>query len=669
MINTQDKEIQQYRELMKPPDHFESGFGLKTVVGSLFLGVLMVPGSIYLSLFIGGAGLGSAARWVTVILFAEVARRSMTTLRRQEIFILFYMTGIALGGHLSGGVMTQLLWSQYMARSDLLTSFGIEIPSWAAASRESIAAHGRTFFTREWGVPIFFIAGMFIIQRIDGFGLGYALYRLTAQVEKLPFPMAPVGALGITALEEERDKSERWKWRCFSLGGVLGLAFGFLYIGLPAISGAIFDQPIKLIPIPWLDLTPGLSTKDTLPATPLNIVFDITLVLMGMVLPFWAIMGGLVGLIITIVLNPLLYHEGILTTWEPGMNMVRTLFSNHIDFYLSFGIGMSLAIFVLSLTTIFQGLWRRSHSQDEEGSALPPRSFKKIWGELVTTNKERGDMSFFIGIGIYLFSTFSYIGISTYLIPEFPWKFFLVFAMIYQPTMSYVNAKLEGLVGQTVQIPMVREAAYILSGYTGSAIWFAPIPLTDYGHQVRTFREMELVGTRLSSLWKTELFVIPVVIVCSLLFSEFIWQMGPIPSDVFPYAQEYWDLLLLNFGLTATATSAGSSPFMEAIKPEVIGWGLATGLISLVLLTFLNLPTFLVFGMVRGMGAVTPGNIVPEVVGALIGRFYLQKKFGHQNFKKYVMVVSAGFGAGVGLIGMGAVAIALIAKSTTTPGF
>ncbi len=668
MINSQDREIQQYRDLMSVPDRFDPGFGLKTVVGSLFLGLLMVPGSIYLSLFIGGALMGTAARWVTVILFAEVARRSMSTLRRQEVFILFYMTGIALGGHLAGGVMTTLLWNQYMAQSDIMTNFAIDLPTWVAPSAEAIKASGNTFFTREWAVPILFLAGMFIIQRIDGFGLGYALYRLTAHVEKLPFPMAPVGALGITALAEDRDPANRWRWRCFSLGGVIGLAFGFIYIGLPAVSGAIFNEPIMLIPIPWLDLTAAISTENRLPALPINIVFDVGLIIAGMILPFWAVIGGLLGLIITVVLNPMLYHEGVLTTWQPGMNMVRTLFSNHIDFYLSFGIGLALAIFAISIGSVFSGLFRRARSVDDQMQA-PRRKISDAWQELTSTSKERGDFSFFIGVFIYLFSTFTYISISTYLIPEFPWMFFLLFALAYQPMMSYVNAKLEGLVGQTVQIPMVREAAFILSGYTGSAIWFAPIPLNDYGGQVRTFREMELTGTRISSLIKTELVVIPTVIICSLAFSQFIWQMGPIPDEKYPFAQEYWDFLLWNQALTYTATAGGASPFLEAIKFDVISWGLGAGLVAFAVLSFLNLPTFLVFGVVRGMGQTTPGNVIPEVMGALIGRFYLEKKFGHQKYKQYVMVLGAGFGAGMGLIGMAAVAIALITKSTAAGGF
>ena len=663
MSQEQDREIQQFRDLMEVPDQFESGFGWKTVVGAVFLGFLMVPGSIYLSLFMGGAGLNTAARWVTVILFAEVAKRSMTSLRKQEIFVLFYMTGLALGGQLHGGVMTSLVWQQAMAMSDTLASFGIEVPWWVAASRESIEANGRTFFTREWGVPILFLLGGFIIGRIDGFGLGYALFRLTSHGERLPFPMAPVGAMGITALAEEHGKTERWRWRCFSIGGGLGLGVGAIYIGIPTVTGAFLPTQVELIPIPWLDLTPELSTKEHFPATALNLQFDLGGVLIGMMLPFWAVVGGFVGLVITLILNPILYHEGILTTWQPEMNLVRTLYSNSIDFYLSFGIGLSLAILMMSLLPLFFALYRRKKKRDELDE--DERTLKQALHDVLVRNPSRGDLSFFVAICIYLFSTFLYIWVCTLIVPNFPWPFFLGFAFLYTPIMSYINAKLEGMVGQTVQIPLVREAAFIFSGASGSEIWFAPIPINDYGGGARQFREMELVGTRVSSLIKTELIVVPVVVITSLIFSEFIWRMAPIPSEVFPYTHEFWELMILNFGLTATATSEGASPFMDAIKFDVISWGLGMGLAGFMVLSFLNLPTFLIYGAVRGLGQTTPGGLLLEMLGAIVGRVYLQNKLGHKKYKSYLAVLVAGYGAGMGLVGMLGVAVALIAKSTT----
>ncbi len=674
--NRQDKEIQQYRDLMKVPERFEDGFGPKMIFAALFLGFVMVPGSIYLSLFMG-TGMGPAAQWVTVILFAEVARRSMKDLKVQEVFLLYYMTGIALsGGLLQGGILSQLLWHQYLVQSQAAISMGVaqEIPWWVAPQPEVIEAAGRTFMVSAWLGPILFIVGLMLVQRIDQFGLGYTLYRLTAHVEKLPFPMAPVGALGITALAETRGSKERWRWRCFSLGGVLGMSFGLIYVGVPTVTGAFFGQSIRIIPIPWLDFTPALSSPDFMPAVPLNLMFDATLIILGMVLPFWAVIGGAVGLLTTWIMNPFLYSAGMLTTWQPGMRVVDTMYSNQVDFYLSFGIGLALAIFLVSVFPIFRKM--AAAMIKRKGETQEGLTISQGLRQLFTRNKERGDLSVAISLAIYFASTTGYILICLWLMPgdetgrgRFPWMFFLGFAFLYQPIISYVNAKLEGMVGQNVNIPMVQQAAYILSGYRGAEIWFAPIPMNDYSTSVRDFRILELTGTRLIGIIKTELVAIPILLVSSFLFCELIWRLAPIPSEAYPFTEEVWRLHALNFSLIATSTMEGSSPFMEALKFNVIGYGLGGGVIAFVFLSFLNLPTFLIYGAVRGLNQTTPGGIILELIGAMIGRFYLQRKFGHQMFKQYVMIVFAGFSAGIGLMGMGSVALVLIAKSMSTAGF
>jgi hypothetical protein len=172
----------------------------------------MMPGSMYLQLVIG-TGIGPAARWVTIILFAELAKRSYTELKQQEIFLLYYMAGAALSTPFQG-----LLWNQYLVQSDAARMLGVTefIPAWVAPSPGSDSLVERTFFHRDWMIPILLLVGTQIIQRIDQFGLGYALFRITSDVEKLPFPMAPVAALGTMALAEStEDKQKSWKWRVF----------------------------------------------------------------------------------------------------------------------------------------------------------------------------------------------------------------------------------------------------------------------------------------------------------------------------------------------------------------------------------------------------------------------------------------------------------------------
>ena len=56
-----DKELEQYRNLLKPPAQFEDGFSWTTIAGIFFCGLIMLPGSIYLGLMTGGTIAGAEA--------------------------------------------------------------------------------------------------------------------------------------------------------------------------------------------------------------------------------------------------------------------------------------------------------------------------------------------------------------------------------------------------------------------------------------------------------------------------------------------------------------------------------------------------------------------------------------------------------------------------------
>ncbi|MFP5257572.1 MAG: peptide transporter [Acidobacteriota bacterium] len=643
-----DKELAEYRDLLPTPTRFEEGFDWKTIVGAVFIGFLMMPGSMYLQLVIG-TGIGPAARWVTIILFAEIAKRAYTELRQQEIFLLYYMAGAAMASPFHG-----LLWNQYLVQSDAAKMLGLTdlIPLWVAPGPDSDSLLARTFLHRDWLVPILLLVGSQIIQRIDHFGLGYALYRVTSDVEKLPFPMAPVGALGTMALAEStEDRKTGWKWRVFSIGGMIGLAFGAIYVLFPVVSGLVFTEPVRLIPIPWADFT--RNTEGWLPAVATGIQFDLGLVFTGMVLPFWAVIGGLVGLVITIVANPILYSHGILHRWRQGMGTVDTVFANNFDFYMSFGIGLGLAIGVIGIWQVFKSL-----RQGGVGGAA--------YKALFDTNKARGDINFWVSIAIYVFSTLAYIGMCLWLVPQFPWLFFVLYGFIYTPLISYITARMEGIAGQFVSLPLVREASFIAGakffGYQGIEIWYAPIPIHNYGKATVDFREIELTGTSLRGIIKAEIVVFPVVMVSSLLFSQFIWQLAPIPSASYPYAQELWHLQALNTLLMQTSTLEGNSLFFQALNGWIVSAGLGLGLIVYMLLMIFGLPVLLVYGIVRGLGQSVPHGLILEVVGALLGRYYFLKHYG-KRWRQYAPVLLAGFSCGMGLMGMFAMGATLILKS------
>jgi len=665
-----DKELNEYRNIMKPPDTggFMDGFNWKTVVGAFFLGFVMMPASSYLALVVGPeAQFQAAARWVTIILFAEISKRSFKDLKMQELYVLHFMTGLAMAMPFEG-----FLWKQFMVQSDFAKGIGIaqELPWWAFPSEESIRANGRTFFTMAWVPAVALTMFGLVITKVDNYGLGYVLYRIVNDIEKLPFPFAPVEAAGIVALSTNREDQENWRWRCFAIGGMIGLIWGAIYVAVPVISEAVLPKRIEIIPLVYVDLTPQISSL--LKAVPFNLVLNMSTFLTGMMVPFWSVMGGAFGVIFTMVLNPILYDKGILSRWKPGMGFQDTMYSNDVNFYMAFTIGITLSIAVMSLGLALKYIFVSS-SKDPKVRELKMGDdwltrLKSGWRTFVTNNLDRGDFSIYIGILIYCSTTTSWILLGTFLIPGYPWPVFVLYALIYTPIISYATAKLEGICGRAVNIPYVRELTIILSGHQGVDIWFAPIPIQNLGIATVGFRTLELCGTKIKSQVKTMILTTPIVVIASLMAAQLMWQMAEVPSDAYPYTQKFWDLHLKKQLLTFSATMEGGSEFMEALRLEYILWGLGGGSGLYLLLSALGMPVMLIYGAVWGLAQSSPGAIIWQMCGAFVGRFYFKRKF-KEMWLRYMAIILAGFGCGMGLVSMVALSATIITKMLTPLAF
>jgi len=545
-----NQEIEEYRDLMQVPDQFENGFTIKAILGVFFVAFIMVPGNMYLSLMIGGS-LGAAAEWVTIILFAEITKRSFSTLKRQEVYVLFYVAASLIAAET--GAFEGLLYNQYLVQSPAAKQFGITklIPTWVAPPPDSEAIISRTFLHADWAMPIVLLVLGMIISRINWFTMSYALFRLSSDYERLPFPFAPVNAQGATALAETTQGTETWRWRVFSAGAMIGMVFGTIYVALPAITGALLTEPIQLIPIPFVDFTP--VTGNFIPATPLGFTAHLGPIFAGLVVPFWGVIGTFIGVVIASIANPILYsytppwrEEPYLNLWSQGMGSIDTFFVNNVDFWMSFGIGTTIAIAVIGVWQVIQSVRTAKANEGLEGGEK--RSF--------ATPKGRGDFPVWIALVLYALATAGLIGIAAWLLPGISQfiVFFLFFGFVFTPFQSFVNARLVGMVGQTVEIPFVREATILLSGYRGVDIWFIPFPLGNYGAQTQKFREIELTGTQFTSIIRAEIFMVPVVLFTSFLYGSYIWKLAPIPSASYPYAQLMWRLRAFQQCLFITGT-------------------------------------------------------------------------------------------------------------------
>lgn len=640
-------------------EEYIDGFSWRTVIGALFMGFIMMPGAIYLGL-IAGQGMGAAAEWVTIILFMEVARRSYQTLKKQEIYLLYYigsaLTSQAAGVALYGGAFAGLIWAQYNSNSPVSQQLGVMAPSWVApnvnTASGAAAIAGRTFFSSAWTVPIVLLMVGQVLGRMTNWGLGYVMFRITSDIERLPFPLAPIVAEGAVALAESSSQKEGWRWRIFSIGTMIGLGWGVIYILIPAVTGLIFSQPITIISNPFIDYS--ANTKNILPAAPVSLGTDLGAVFIGFVLPLPIVVGSFIASVgCYIVANPILYRMGILHSWQAGTDVIQTGVANTFDFYLSFGIGVAAMVGVIGLVSVVLNLLKATR---RDGGTAPLR---------LHPPKGRGDIPIWSSLLIWAVGTTGYIVLCQKLVPGFPLGMLLFFGFVWTPLVSYINARMIGLAGASVSIPYVREASVMMSGYRGTDIWFAPIPINDYGGMAQQFRIVELTKTKFISILKAEALILPVTLGCSLLFWSFIWKLAPVPSSVYPFASKYWPVSAQVDALWRTANKdGGSSVLRQAINPYYIGAGSGVAAIAFGVVTVLGLPTLLFYGFINGTTGL-PGSILLQFIGAMLGRFYFSKKYGAENWRAYAPVLTAGFFCGLGLTGMASVSVALLSKSVS----
>ena len=636
---------------------FENGFTGKVMVGALFVCLIMLPGAIYLGL-VAGQGLGAAAQWVTIVLFSEIARRSFLPLKRQEIYCLFYMAGALAGSGfgalpgISGGPFGAFIATQYIMQSPAMANVVHLLPSWIGPQPGSHAYTARSLWDSAWLIPIAVMLFGQVFDRMKWMGLGYMLFRVTSDIERLPFPFAPIAASGATALAEASTKEDSWRWQVFSTGTIIGLIFGFFYLAIPIFTGVALGTPITILPIPFMDLTP--NTERILPTALTGYNPDLGLVLFGFILPYSIVLGSFISSILgQIVVNPILYyHTNLFTHWVHGSPTIQTKAAIDFDFWMSFGIGTQLAIAALGIGAVIITVIK---SRGRERTAQR--------GSLGKVPEGRGDFPWQLAVGAWLLATLGYVFLNHKLVPGFPIAIVAFYGLVWTPLNSYVSARLIGLTGQGISFPFLNQAVVLHSGYTKPDIWFAPLPLNDYGGQAQKFREIELTGTKFTSILKLELFMLPLILITSFAYWGFLWKTNDIPSAQFPYAQKFWPLSVINLSIWTQINSGnGANWALHAIKAPVIGIGaaVAMGLYGATML--FKWPLLFFYGFIGNVSSL-PHNTIPTFIGALLGRYYFAKRFGLERWQLYTPVLLAGFACGTGLIGMCAIALALIQKT------
>ena len=107
--------------------------------------------------------------------------------------MLLSLTGAAVG---SGMQYRNFIWYAYFVNTPQAVSYEIadKIPAWVVPAGDSAGVLTRSLLHPDWLLPI----GIYLVGKLLGtlrFVSGqYILFRLTADLERLPYPMAPISA-------------------------------------------------------------------------------------------------------------------------------------------------------------------------------------------------------------------------------------------------------------------------------------------------------------------------------------------------------------------------------------------------------------------------------------------------------------------------------------------
>ena len=122
------------------------------------------------------------------------------------------------------------------------------------------------------------------------------------------------------------------------------------------------------------------------------------------------------------------------------------------------------------------------------------------------------------------------------------------------------------------------------------------------------------------------------------------------------------------FWAKSTLPGADSSLITEIIRWDYIAIGAVFSTAFYAIVSVLNGPVGLFYGFVGGLGQ-WPHFVIPNFIGAVVGRYYLRQRFGAERWQAYAPILLAGYSCGVGLIGMTSIAIALISKAVSQVSF
>ena len=616
-----------------------SGVTPASISAILYAAFTMTPVIIFMSL---STGLVDPYRFipvfVTLLLFTEIGRHVGKWITSQEAYVIYYMSEIVAYEAI---YYQGLLRNLYFREAPYTRLFGIaeKIPTWAAPPLGSWATVVRTLIAPEWALPLLvMLAGTAASILID-LGLSIIFSQLFIEVEKLPFPLAPIDSEAILTLTERRPE----KIVIFSLAAIVSFFYEFMIYGLPSITEALIGTRIQFIPYPWFDLTSIMEW--VLPGAMLGLATDIATFTVGWLIPFDATLWLFIGSIAFFIIGnhlalrlPLPYFERWQKEWTPGQNIAWLWQRSMYNLWASPSIGLVLALGIYTALVSAKAIVAVFRS-------LPKlRETWRVKGYLTFTHAY-----IMISIGVIIG-----LAISISLYPSL-WFVWIVMWAIIPIVQGLIQSRSVAEIGLGAQVPYIREAFLLSFTRPGEvAPWMIPTKTTSSaGIIVLRIKVANMVGARPVDYYKAFAITLPLVLIISFIYWQAFWSIAPIPSTFYPWSSIQWPIASLTFSLWVSRS-------IEIFKPDVIlGFFIIFLIVGLISRKF-NLP-FSLYGLAVGV-QLPPPFAINYLMGAIIGKV-IERRIGKEKWETYRSVAIAGIFCGLGLSIALAVAITIIVRS------
>ncbi|MEM2129262.1 MAG: OPT/YSL family transporter [Candidatus Bathyarchaeia archaeon] len=632
----------------------KEGLTWRSILALIFASVFILPISIYMN-YVAGVGIGGSAVYIVTLLFTELSNMFGARLSKQEVFIIFMVVGTAaIIDPFSNYVYRGYFLTSPLGRLfiDPLTKSPLPdiMPTWWAPSATSSVWISRTFISPEWIFPI-------TLNLIHGFAFAFSQQiamaficaHLYIEEEKLAFPLAPISSEMIIALTEREEE----KLRVFMLSAFVGMVYGaILYVGpivLPFMP--------RMIPVPWFDFTAGTyGIERIFPGAIFGLASDLIPYLTGFLLPLNIAVYMVIGSLSIWVFGNWItrtvfssYFPSWTEEWVQGMTMSLVYQRSFIRVWIAPFIGFGLAVATLTIAKHHRAIINALRSLVKISSS--PEIFQK-----------RGILPFKIILIFFLIGTLGSVVLVYFLVPDFPIWISLVMAFLIGPVYALISARSVGETGFGITIPYIWEGTILLSGYGGIGPWLIS-PIFEGGapaNFTQTIKIAYLTETKPISFFKAYLISIVVSSILSFLFVSFFWKLAPIPSSAYPWTMVQWPVNVLTSGTWWTKkitfqTDSIITSFIIIIIIGVLGETLAR---------YTSMPFSLV-ALVAGTGQL-PYIAVPIFIGALIGKYIIQRIIGKEKWNNYRYILFAGVAAGEGLSIAISVAAVMLTKTAWT---